>query len=124
MFSEAFLGNGATSVLGACAGGLDGMPLSDVIAAWRSVGDQVRGVLLYAATRVMLLTNVMLLYQLRHQAQRRRVAAYYLSYVTAVEGGVLPPSPIDYEEAHVCANNLCALPLVQLSAVIFLVMLL
>ena len=64
MFSEAFLGNGATSVLGACAGGLDGMPLSDVIAAWRSVGEKVRGVLLYAATRVMLLTNVMLLYQL------------------------------------------------------------
>ena len=64
----------------------------------------------------------MLLYQLRHQAQRRRVATYYLSYVTAIEGGVLPPSPIDYEEAHVCANNLCALPLVRLSAVISVVM--
>ena len=42
-----------------------------------------------------------------HTRQDLRVATYYLSYVTAIEGGVLPPSPIDYEEAHVCANNLC-----------------
>ena len=53
--------------------------------------------------------------QLRERGQRRRIAAHFLSYWAAVESGCLPAAPIDYAQPLLLSNNLCSLPLEELT---------
>ena len=53
--------------------------------------------------------------QMRDARQCGRIARYFLSYWTAIEGGVVPPSPLDPSSPLILSNNLCTLPLVTLA---------
>ena len=82
------LGNASTCVIGWTEAAVQKLEVQEVVDAWRRVGDQ-----------------------LRDEMQRERLSEYFLCYLTVLEHGVLPPSPVDYSQPVVFSNNLCSLPI-------------